>query len=460
MPGIRFMRPADLWRRSSFRLAATITLCIIAALLLASGVGFGLLHAQLNSRQDARVTEMFNALQTALSGGDQADLVESITARIAASPDTASVYLLKTDSGQILAGNITDFGAKPGWAIVSADQLGILTDYPYRIYTGPAGANSLSVGLSDADLDDLREMMAGAIGWAALIVLVAAFGAGVVLAQRMDRRLALVDGTMARVAQGDLSARLPLSSQGDDLDQIATTINAALFRLEAAVQAMRHVSTDIAHDLRTPLNRLRIRIEAAAVKASAGAPVATDLASALEDCDQISEIFSALLRIAQIESGTRQAQFRTLDLAAVMADVADVYRAVAQDAGLVLTAFTAPVAQIKGDAHLLTQMFANLIENAIHHCPLGTHIQCGLVVTETDVMATIADTGPGVPVAERDHVLRRLYRLEKSRATPSAGLGLSLVKAIADLHHAKLALTDSGPAPVVGLTVTISFPKS
>ena len=452
------MRPAELIRHSSFRLAMMLTLFIVTTLLLAGGVGFGLMHAQLTSRQDAQVMEMFRSLEQVMATGDQPDLLETVASRIAASPDLASVYVLKDRSGQVLASNIDGVDPASGWSTVPADIAGVTTTYPYRVFTGMAGPYTLSVGLTDADLDDLREVMAGALGWSAFVVLIPALGVGTVLATRMDQRLAAVDQAMNRIAQGDLSARMALSGRGDDLDRIGRSINAALTRLEAAVGAMRQVSADIAHDLRTPLNRLRIRIEAAAHKAEAGLTNTDDLDAALTETDQINATFSALLRIAQIKAGSRRSEFEIVDLGAILRNVTEVYRDVAKDAGQVLTLGPLWAGRINGDAELLTQMLANLIENAIQHCPAGAEISCDIAETAGNVVLQVSDTGPGIPKSERENVLRRLYRLEKSRTSPGFGLGLCLVRAIADLHQGSLTLGETNAADGTGLTVDIIFP--
>lgn len=454
------MRPADLFRRSSFRLAMMMTLFIVATLLLAGGVGFGLMHAQLTNRQDARVTEMFRSLEQAMLAGDERDLMDAIASRIAASPDQASIYLLKNLTGNVLAANIEGITPAHGWSTIPADLAGVTTNYPYRVFTDTAGNYTLSVGLTDADLDDLREIMAGSLGWSAVTVLLVALGVGTALATRMDRRLAEVDYTMNRVAHGDLSARLDLSGRGDDLDEIATMINGALARLAALVEAMRQVSADIAHDLRTPLNRLRIRIETASTKAEAGQPVAEDLDAALAEADQINETFSALLRIAQIEAGSRKAGFQQLDLGKLLEGVVEVYRAVAEDAGQALLTPILESIWINGDPELLTQLSANLIENAIQHCPSGATISCSVFESAGRVCLQVSDAGPGIPAAERENVQRRLHRLEKSRTTPGSGLGLSLVRAVADLHQAALNLRDTHAEQGQGLTVEISFPPA
>ena len=312
---------------------------------------------------------------------------------------------------------------------------------------------TIVVGLTDADLDDLAEISRSAFGWSALAVLLVVIGVGAWLAIRIQARITEVEAVLHRVAQGDLTARLTLSRAGSDLDQIASAINTAVARLSSLVEAMRQVSADIAHDLRTPLNRLRIRIETAAEADAKGLPVAADLAAAIAESDAISQTFSALLRIAQIEAGTSRQKFTTLDLSSVMQAVAEVYTEVAEDVGMTLTCQTSGLTTIDGDKELLTQAFANLIENALRHCQPGTLVACTVETTGTGARATIRDDGPGIPEAERDNVLRRLYRLEKSRTTEGSGLGLALVKAVADLHHAELTLADAHP----GLSVSFRF---
>ncbi len=446
------MRLSDLRRSTSFRLALGVSLFILGALIVAGGAGYWVMHRTLTARQEARVTEAFAALAAISLQDDEQDLIDAVTTRITASPDRTTLYLLKDAEGAVLAGNMRDIAVPEGWSIVLAEVLGVPTDYPFRVYSGPAGDYWLVVGLTDADLDDLREIILGTFGWSALAALLAAMGAGAVLAAGVQRRLALVDTTLNHVAQGDLAARMPVTPRGDDIDRISVSINDMLARLGAQVEAMRQVSTDIAHDLRTPLNRLRIRIEEAAGKSASGQPVDDDLAAAMAESETIDATFAALLRIAQIEAGARRERFAALDLSGVLDVVADVYADVAEDAGMTLIRQRMDQGLVHGDKDLLTQMFANLIENAIRHCPSGTVITCGVTADGQSVRATVADTGPGISKAERSNVLRRLYRLEKSRSTAGSGLGLSLVKAVADLHGAQIVLSDAGPGLCVSLT--------
>ena len=448
------MRPADLWRHSSFRLALGVTLAVLGALIVVGAVGYTVLHQQLADRQDARLMEIFTTLQQS-DAADQQDLVDAIAARIKASPSHSSVFLLRDAAGRVLASNIRDVPISAGWSIVEAAVLGVQTDYPYRVFAGDLHGDYLVVGLSNADLDDLSEIILTGFGWSALAVLIAAIAAGTWIASRLQRRLSDVTSTLRRVAGGDLSTRLAVSGRGDDLDLISGEINQTLGRLGALVEAMRQVSADIAHELRTPLNRLRIHIEEAARNAAISAPVEDDLAAAIAQSEAIDQTFSALLRIAQIEAGARREKFAPVDLAALLGDVGDVYAEVAEDAGQTLLCDLASAAWVTGDKELLTQAFANLIENAIRHCPSGTVITCRVRAEANRVTASVSDTGPGIPAGERDLVLRRLYRLEKSRTTEGTGLGLSLVKAVADLHGAELALAEAMP----GLRVEMRFAR-
>ena len=431
-----------------------MTLAVLGALILVGAIGYTVLHRQLADRQDARLMEIVNTLRQS-DAADQQDLVDAITARIAASPSHSSVFLLRDAAGKVLASNIRDIQFRSGWSTVEAASLGVTTDYPYRVFAGDLHGDYLVVGLSNADLDDLAEIILTGFGWSALAVFLAAVAAGTWIAARLQRRLGQVTSTLHRVAGGDLSARLAVSGRADDLDVISGEINHTVDRLEALVEAMRQVSADIAHELRTPLNRLRIHIEEAARNAAASAPVENDLAAAIAQSETIDQTFSALLRIAQIEAGARREKFAPVDLTALLVDVGEVYSDVAEDAGQTLRCDLAAAAWVMGDKELLTQSFANLIENAIRHCPRGTAITCKLKVEDDQVIASVSDNGPGIPVEERDLVLRRLYRLEKSRTTEGTGLGLSLVKAVADLHGAELVLSDAQP----GLRVDMRFDR-
>lgn len=290
-------------------------------------------------------------------------------------------------------------------------------------FQAPAGQYSLAVGLADADQEALQNIVLGAFGWAGLVAGLATVAAGAILAARVQNRLSSAEAAVALVAHGDLSARLPVSGRGDDLDRISTAINVSLVRLEGSFEAMRQVSADIAHDLRTPLNRLRIRIENAATRLADGLPAQYDLTEAIAESDRINETFSALLRIAQIETGARRAQFTTFDLAALMRTMAEIYADVAADAGQALHPDIAGPAWVSGDRELLTQALANLIENAIRHCPPGTTITCAVQGAADRVTASVRDTGPGIPVPSGKKSCAASTGLRKAGAPRAADWG-------------------------------------
>jgi signal transduction histidine kinase len=237
------------------------------------------------------------------------------------------------------------------------------------------------------------------------------------------------------------------------MDQLAINLNAMLDRIEVLLDSLKRVSDDIAHDLRTPLSRLRRGLESARESARAQKDCGPELEDAITEVDAILETFSALLRIAQIEAGTRRAAFGEVNLRQVATDAVQTYVAVAEDRRQQVSADLDGTVTVQGDRELLTQMIVNLIENSIRHCPAGTRISVRLASESEGPVLTVSDNGPGIPPAEREKVLRRFYRLETSRTTPGSGLGLALVKAVADLHGAGLDLANNAP----GLRVTVRF---
>jgi len=233
--------------------------------------------------------------------------------------------------------------------------------------------------------------------------------------------------------------------------------NEALAHLQKLMENVNQSSSDIAHDLKKPIGRLQYQMETTLREAKSIDDYRTAIIDAQARLAEITATFEAILRISQIEAGARKSGFQTLDLAQVMSQVADIYDVVIEDRG---GRFFPARSQsgsylISGDRQLLVQLFANLIENSIRHCPADCSINLALEQTESQLLAIVSDNGPGIPASERDNVFKRMYRLEKSRTSEGSGLGLSLVAAIADLHGAKVALEDAHP----GLRVTVAFPK-
>jgi signal transduction histidine kinase len=303
-------------------------------------------------------------------------------------------------------------------------------------------------------IEDIENVILSGFLVALALAVVLGLGAGVLLSKSMLRRIDNVTRTAEAIIGGDLSQRIALVGSGDDFDRLSAALNRMLDRISNLLEHLRQVSNDIAHDLRTPLSRLRQHLEGTKARAASTCDYERGIDQAIKEADALLETFSALLRIAQIEAGVRRSSFRKVDLSEVMRTVADAYDPDVQDSGRSLTTEVSNALTIGGDRDLLVQLVSNLIENALRHTPGGTSILMRLSPARASVIAEISDNGPGIPKAERNRVFRRFYRLEGSRTTAGNGLGLSLVAAIADLHSAKIELSDNAP----GLKVTIRFP--
>ena len=449
------MREA-LLRSSPFRLTVLLGAAFLISLAVAGFIAYQLIRDELNQRIDRSVLDDFTVISQAYGDNDVVDLVDAVDSHVRATIDHDRVFLLRGLDGAVLAGNISSATISAGWSTVPAEALGLPEGGDaYRVYGNAIGGNQLLVGASFAETNAVGRLALTSIGWASAVLLALIVSVGVFVATKAQRRLDAIAETMHQVGRGELGARIAVGLQGDDIDSLSREVNAALDRLAALVESMRQVSVDIAHDLKTPLNRLAITVESAIEAEAAGQAVGDLLAQAQHESDQINTTFDALLRIAQIESGARRARFAQLPIKPILDTLAEAYSEVAEEWGQSLS-LVAPAAlpPIAGDKDLLTQLFANLIENTIRHCPAGTAMTITAMAEPEYLTVTIADNGPGIPPEERDKVFQRLYRLEKSRTTPGSGLGLSLVKAIADLHGASIVLTDNAP----GLSVAMRFP--
>ena len=388
---------------------------------------------------------------------------DAIAARLAREPPdlalvTSSrqrVAALFDADGSLVIGE-SGFTPFIGWREFPADNIGLQEAPEYRsetvlAYGRSVGTRTLVVGEGMDILEDSREALTSALVWSLAFVLVAGFTGAAVIAWRVDRRLGRTQLALTAYASGEMSRRLPVTGSGDELDRVALSVNTVLDRLAALMETTRQITIDAAHDLKTPMTRLLHRL--AEAEGNSVAEAKAVLRSAAADAKQIITNFDAMLRIAEIEAGARRSRFDLVDLSDVVETVADAYGPEAEQAGQRLETKIGPKLYVTGDRELLTQAFADLVENAIRHAGKGAAICLMAVSHAASVEAMVSDTGPGVPEADRERVLARFVRLEASRTTPGTGLGLTLVKAIADLHNARLALSDNDP----GLRVTITF---
>jgi signal transduction histidine kinase len=267
------------------------------------------------------------------------------------------------------------------------------------------------------------------------------------------RRVDAIRRTTEAIMAGNLGRRIPTRGTQDEFDRLAGQVNLMLDRIQSLMSGLQQVSNDIAHDLKTPLSRMRQHLEMARYRATTIPDYQTAVDQAIGQCDRALQTFDALLRIAQIEAGTRRAGFRPFDLSTVAETMVDLYQPLAEESEHRLTAEIAAGVPLLGDQELVGQMIANLMENAFKHTPSGTPVHLSLAVIGGHPVLRVEDGGPGIPVAERDKVLQRFYRLDASRSVGGNGLGLSLVAAVAQLHDARLTLSDNAP----GLCVEVAF---
>jgi signal transduction histidine kinase len=412
--------------------------------LLLFGVVYWATANSMERQIDTSVAGELAEIQAGAANGGLPRLREVVRELNSRSPNY--FYLLQDASGAVLAGNLPATLPVPG-----------VRRTPYRGVRGRGLAVGdgayLFVGLSTNQLHAMQNAVVRAFLWGLALAMLLALAGGAAMSLSVLRRIEAVSRTSRDIIGGDLQRRIPGRGSGDEFDHLAGSLNAMLDRIQTLMDGLRQVSNDIAHDLRTPLTRLRQRLELALRRGTAAANSSAVLEEALRDIDMILETFGALLRISQIESGARVAGFMELDLGEVLRTVLEVYQSSLEEKCQTLVAQIDPALQVKGDRELLTQMFANLLENAIRHSPRKARIEVSARRQGMQIEVGIADNGPGIPPEYRHQVLQRFFRLEASRSTPGSGLGLSLVEAVARLHDCELTLSDHEPGLAVNTTL-------
>jgi signal transduction histidine kinase len=449
---------ADYIRSAPFRLAAAYAALFAVSVTALFGVVYWLTTDEMEQQLRRRIEQDAGALLAVYRARGLEALKDAIEDRMADMQDRDILYVLQDVSGHLLAGNSASTQPFLGWRTWRPGQ----RSAPYPDGNGQAWFLSRGIDVDTAFLlvarslhgvREVQEVLLRSLVWTMGLTLFLALAGGVVLARGTLRRVTAINRAAREIVEGNLSRRIPIQGTRDELDSLAANINYMLDRIEHLMANLQQVTNDIAHDLRTPLGRLRQRLEMARLKAYTPAEHQMVLDHAIAETDAILETFAALLRIAQIESRTRRARFVDVDLSDLANRIIEVYETVAEDEGQSFRGHITPAVQVRGDKDLLMQMLANLVENAIRHCPQRTNITVAVCRHGAHAVLTVADTGPGIPAPDRDKVLHRFYRLEKSRTTPGSGLGLVLVKAVADLHDASLELLDNTP----GLRVTLRF---
>jgi signal transduction histidine kinase len=431
-------------RSASFRLTLIYAALFVVSVLVLFGTVYVTATAAMQSDMQAVLkTEAFQLAEIYRTSG-LLGLAQQITRRMNFRTHGPIYYLLEAPTQQVLVGNL------PGMPPVSG-VIDFVRDNEDEPETGRSKLTGYGLKLPDGSfimvaqdasrLIDMQRAIESAFAWAGGVTLVLAIGGGFLLGGNFLHRIDTIGRTSRAIMEGDLAARIPVRGTNDEIDQLVESLNAMLDRIQHLMEGLRQVSNDIAHDLRTPLGRLRQGLEDARERATTTGEYEAAADAAIAEADQLLEIFSALLRIAQVEAGAQKSAFTEVDLSAVGRSVGEAYLPAAEDSQHKLVLSIDDSVMLHGDQQLLAQMISNLVENALTHTPAGSTIS----LTVAGRRIEVADNGPGIPEAERDRVFDRFYRLDRSRTTSGSGLGLALVKAIATLHGLTLKLEDRKP---------------
>ncbi len=459
------MNPAlRLLRTPTFRLAAIYLVLFgvsVAALLAFVYMStLGVIDRQTDATIDAEVRGLAEQYDLLGLGG----LVRVIRERSAQNRDRKSVYLLTDRFGDSLAGNLsawpTPDSSDGQWIAFSIrkqadgpdqgdDQVHQVRALGFQL----PGRYRLLVGRDIHDRTLFRSATLRSMGWALAITLILGLAGGLLMSRNMLRRLEAINQASRRIMQGDLHERVPIAGSGDEFDRLSGNLNDMLDRIEQLMAGMREVTDNVAHDLKGPLARLRARLESTLREGGQAGDYRAAVEQTIVEADRLLATFNALLNIAEIEAGMTRCDEGPVDLSAVAGDVAELYGPVAENQGLHFASNLAPGVEVRGNRELLFQLLANLLDNAIKYTPAGGSVTLALTVDGDSADCVVADSGPGIPVSDRDKVLTRYVRLDASRSTPGSGLGLSLVAAVARGHGARLLLQDNHP----GLRATVVF---
>jgi signal transduction histidine kinase len=459
----------NFFRTTAFKL--TLVYVVVFALFAAFLLGYfawntrRLITEQITQTVDAEITGLNE--QYRLGGIRRLVFVVDARARRPGS----SLYLVTTAAGEGLAGNISSLATgvleKPGWTETAYRRLDDLEGAGHRalvrVFQLPGGFRLL-VGRDLEERDRLHDIVLAAGRWSLAAIVVLGLAGGFFVTRRVLKRVDAMTDTTRTIMDGDLTGRLPIAGTGDELDRLASNLNTMLERIEALMYGLKEVSDNIAHDLKTPLTRLRNRCEEALRLAEDESQYRQALESTIEESDALIRTFNALLMIARAESGQARDGMTEFDAAEIARGVGELYEPLADEKGIQLKVDAPTAAPVHGNRELISQALANLVDNAIKYgapdgAPAngaGAEIVVKAVGEGDRILLAVADGGHGIPEADRSRAVERFVRLEQSRSKPGSGLGLSLASAVARLHGGELKLEDNHP----GLKTVISLPRA
>ena len=447
--------------------SSTLKLAFIYVILFSAAI-FGLLGyvywstvRYLYEISDRAVSAESALLTKAYETGGRDGLVALINRRLTDAYFNDWAYLLVDHSFDYVAGNLQHWPAslrgQEGWSTVLPgdwqSEAAIRSPVRVKRQLLPDG-HHLLLGRNIEDLNRFGESVTIGLASAALLFFVLAAAAGISTSRRSVARIEAINVTSREIMRSGLGERIPLRGTGDEWDGLAENLNSMLNRIEDLVETNRQVSDNVAHDLRTPLTRMRGRLERACSQQLDVSNYQSLVNDTISDLDEILTTFSSLLRISQIEARDRTAAFHTTDLSEIVREVVELFEPAAEEAAVRLQLSVCETVYVVGDRDLLFDAISNLVDNAIKHGGDRGEVRIAVVPCAEGPVLSISDRGPGIPLEERNHVLQRFYRLERSRNRPGNGLGLSLVAAVANLHDARLVMADNSP----GLRIELNFP--
>ena len=451
-------------RSSTLKLAFIYVIVFASAIFAVLGYVYWSTVAYVSKKLDRTImVEQALLIKTYDSAG-RTGLTALIDQRVADQFFYEWAYLLTDASLIYIAGNLQSWPATlqadQGWANFTApDRRAKPTEPPLLRLTYQVLPNGyhLLLGRRVDDLERLRERITIGLVWAAGLFLILAAAAGISTSRRSVARIEAINATSREIIESGLQERIPVRGTGDEWDGLAENLNSMLDRIEDLVESNRQVSDNVAHDLRTPLTRMRGRLERAYNRQLDLSQYHALIGEAIFELDEILRTFSSLLRITEIETRDRTAGFRDLDLTEIAREIVELFDPAAEENGVALQLAASDRVDVVGDRDLLFDAISNLVDNAIKHGGKGDgEVTIAVSHNADGPVLSVADRGPGIPIEEREHVLRRFYRLERSRKSPGNGLGLSLVTAVANLHGARIEMADNSP----GLRSELHFQRA
>jgi signal transduction histidine kinase len=441
------------WRRSAaYRIAFANFAAYAIGIALLGAVVFAVMHLAFSRQLDSMISDEAHSLAGEYRSGGPGELAEAIAEREASS--NRMLYAVFAPDGRRIYGSFR----------TTRQPLGLHEIKFVDPDEGPDFARAVTVDLSpdarlvvavDSDwLEQFEDIVLSVFAAGFVGTCLLGFGGAILLGSYLERRLRSISSSAEAIIGGDTRKRMPVGPRRDEFDQVAITLNRMLDRIEGLLENLRQVSSDIAHDLRTPLSRLRTRLEQGALDHSAGGEAGAVLEDAVRRIDDVLSLFAAILRIAEVESGETRRFFAPVDLSALATELAESFTHAIEDGGRTLLWSIEPNIFVDGDRELLAQALINLLENAQRHTPAGTVIRFTATSAGNSACVSVVDNGPGVPKSALPRLTKRFARQESSRNTAGYGLGLSLVDAVAKLHRGRIALRSASP----GLSATMELP--